>query len=528
MVKNRRNPQVFDFRISGGCVLDGTGTAARRFDVGILGDRIEDVGDLSAAAARTTIDAAGCLVCPGFIDVHTHSDAFLLIEPSSPSKLFQGITTEVLGNCGVSAAPVEGAFRLPSDWADKEYARPWRTVTEYCDLLRDAGPAPNVVLLVGHANLRGAAIGYANRPAGRDEIRAMEGMLTRALDEGAHGLSTGLVYPPGAFAAQEELAAMARIVAAREGIYTSHMRSEGKDLQNSVKETLSLARKTGVRAQISHLKVSGRNYWSTLEEALTRIRESRAAGVQVAADRYPYTRSSTELDVIFPVWAQEGGREAVLARLRDPGDRAKLRAELLRDRTSDFWDTITVASTCNPGHREFRGMKLADIASILGMSPVDAVLFLLDADELRTSAFFSSMSEENMRKVLAEPYVMIGSDASLRAPAGVLSRDHPHPRAYGAFTRFLGMAIHGKTVPIPEAVRKMTSLPAEHFRLRDRGRIARGMKADIAVFAPDRVSDCATYEAPHQLSEGTEYVLVNGVATVARGALTGRRAGRVL
>jgi N-acyl-D-amino-acid deacylase len=515
---------MFDVKLVHGSVLDGTGKPAFRADIGLVGDRIAEVGDLGAAEARVVLEAEHRVVCPGFIDAHSHSDAYLLIEPSAASKIYQGITSEVIGNCGSSAAPRLGTAQIPSDWRTHTYPGEWRTVAEYRRLLESVRPAVNVVALVGHNVLRASVMGYEGRAARTDEIQVMERLLERSLDEGGRGLSTGLIYPPGMYATAEELLALAAVVARRGGLYTSHMRSESSGLLDALKETIGIGRQTGVRVQVSHLKTSGQSNWHLVEAALELMEGARREGLAVAADRYPYTASCTDLDVIFPNWATEGGREAELGRLRDPSLRARLRDELLATRPERAWGSITIGSTSEANVR-FRGMPLEQVAAALGLEPVDAALYLIESDQLATSAFFQGMSEANLWRILGQPYVMLGSDASLRAPWGPLSCDFPHPRAYGSFPRFLRAALDGKTVPPAEAVRKMTALPAEHFGLRERGVLAKGHYADVIVFDPGTLRDRATYSEPHQLSEGVIHMLVNGRVTIRDGSLTGERHG---
>lgn len=517
-----------DLKIEGGQVADGTGAPLARVDVGVRGGTIAVVGALAGVPARRTIDAAGRLVCPGFIDAHSHSDAFLLLEPSAPSKLYQGVTTEVVGNCGCSAAPLLGAARLPSDWEDKTFPGTWRTMAEYRALLEAARPAVNAVLLAGHGRLRAAVMGYAARPATADEIGRMGDLLEEALDAGARGFSTGLIYAPGLYAEPDEIAALGRIAARREGLYTTHMRSEGARLLEALDEALAVARASGVRVQISHLKTSGPAHWHRLDAALDKLNRARAEGLEVRADRYPYTAAHTDLDVILPAWAAAGGRDAVLARIRDPRTRSQIRDELARERSERGWGSVVIGSTAHPDHAGFRGQPLDAVARRMNREPAEAALTLMDKDALGTGAFFFGMSETNLWRILAEPWVMIGSDASLRAPWGVLSRDYPHPRAYGAFSRFLRAALDGRTVPVPEAIRKMSGLPAAQFRLADRGVIRRGAAADLLVLDPARLRDRADYGNPHALAEGVDFVCVNGVSTLEGGALTGARAGRVL
>jgi N-acyl-D-amino-acid deacylase len=519
---------MLDIKITQGFVFDGTGASARQADVGIRGDRVVEVGDLSQAEARAVIDATDRCVCPGFIDAHSHSDTALLVDPSAPSKLFQGITTEVIGNCGASAAPLAGQAHIPSDWQGTPLPGKWRSVAEYRSLLERARPAPNVVMLIGHANLRKSVVGYDNRPGTAAEIAEMARLLERGLDEGGRGVSTGLIYAPSRFASLDELVDLARVAGRSSAVYSSHIRSEGSHLLEAIREALTIGERGGVRVQISHLKTSGRAHWGLLDDALSLIREARAGSQEVAADRYTYISSYTDLDVMFPDWAAEGGREAVLARLRDPVQRARLKAELQNGKPAEYWPSITIASTCHPDNQRFRGVLLVRAAEELGVDPVEAVFHFAETDGLSTTAFFAGMSEENMIRILAEPYVMIGTDASARAPTGPLSQDYPHPRAYGTFPRFLRLALDGKTVGLPEAVRKMTSLPASQFRLPQRGVLTAGSHADVVVFDPRTVCDRATYAAPHQLSEGVSHVIVNGVLTLKNGQLTGDRAGRIL
>jgi N-acyl-D-amino-acid deacylase len=519
---------MFDLIIKNGLVFDGTGAPASRQDIGIRGDSIEAVDDLSRADADTVIDAAGKNVCPGFIDAHSHSDTYLLIEPSAPSKVFQGITTEVVGNCGASAAPRTGEYHMPSDWADKEYPGTWSTVAEYRELLEQARPAPNVVLLVGHGALRAGVVGYGDKRLELAELERMTDLLDCALDEGARGLSTGLIYAPGMFADEPELLALTQLVAKYDGIYTSHMRSEGRGLLDAIEETIAIGDKSEVRVQVSHLKAAGRGNWGLADAAIELVHDAIAAGKDVAADRYPYTSGCTELDVVFPDWAAAGGREKVMERLRTTADRERLRDDLIASRPAENWADIIVGSTEHPDNARYRGMPLVDVAADLGVSVVEAILHLTETDHLKTTAFFSGMNEDNMWKILAQPFVMLGTDASLRAPEGPLSHDYPHPRAYGSFPRFLRASLDGRTVGPAEAIRKMTSLAAERFRLRGRGVIRQGYKADIVVFDPNAITDKSTYASPHELSIGIEQLLVNGVVTIDHGKLTGNRAGTFL
>lgn len=515
---------MLDLVIKGGTLADGTGTGIRKGDVAIQGNRIAAVEDNIDVEAAATIDAQGHLVCPGFIDSHSHSDAYILLEPTAPSKLFQGITTEVVGNCGASAAPRLGHAHLPSDWQAHAYPQSWRSMAEYRAVVEACKPAVNLVALVGHNILRASVMGYDGRPARPDELATMVRLLEESLDAGARGFSTGLIYPPGMYASPDEILALASVIARHNGVYSSHMRSEGGGLLESLDETIHVGRETGVTVQISHLKTSGRRNWPLIDRAIDTIRTAIDQGMAVRADRYPYLSSCTELDVIFPHWATEGGRNAEMARLRDPATRARLRSDILEARSEQSWGAITVGSTCAANAR-FRGLPLETVANTLGLPPVDAALYLIETDNLATTAFFEGMNEDNMWRILAEPWVMIGSDASLRAPAGVLSQDYPHPRAYGTFPRFLRAALDGKTVPLTEAIRKMTSLPAQQFNLARRGTLSPGFMADVVVLDLEALGDHSTYQDPHRLSTGVTDMLVNGTPVILKGALTGQRPG---
>jgi N-acyl-D-amino-acid deacylase len=518
----------FDWILRGGSVLDGLGGEAVQADIGLAGDGIAAVGDLSQASALGDFTAEGLLVCPGFIDVHTHSDAYLLIEPGAPSKIRQGVTTEITGNCGASAAPRWPGYTMPSDWLEQTYPGDWHSVAEYRALLDAQKPAVNSAMLIGHRAIRAAVMGIEARAATPAEIAKMEALLDAALAEGGAGLSTGLVYAPAMHAQPEEITALAKVVARRGGIYATHMRSEGGTLLEAIDEALDVARATGVRLQISHLKTAGRANWHKLDAALEKIRAAQRAGIEVASDRYPYTASCTDLDVILPTWAGQGGRAAILARLRDPAERAKIRAEMAAARDDKYWEAVWIGSTRHPDNAPFAGKPIAVAAAAWKLQPLDAALLFMETDELFTGGIFFGMNEDNMGRILAEPWVMIGSDASIRAPWGPLSHDHPHPRAYGTFGRFMRAVLDGKSVSVGEAVRKMTSLPAAHFRLKDRGAIREGAYADIVAIDPKKFRDLATYEKPHQFCEGVSAVWVNGALTFRDGQDTGARGGRYL
>ena len=536
---------TFDLIIRGGRVADGTGSPARGADVGIAGGRIAAIGDLAAASAPREIDASGSVVAPGFIDVHAHSDAYLLIEPDAPSKLAQGVTTEVNGQCGGSAVPRLGQARLSSDWASQTYPShtsqgvrispapgpTWSTVADYRALFDAVRPAINTVQFIGHNTLRSGVMGYEPRAATPDEVREMQRRLEQALDEGGWGLSTGLLYQPGKYAAGEEVTALARTAAAKGGMYATHMRSEGDQLLESIGDVLRLSRATGIQAQISHLKTSGKANWHKVDAALALLNAARAEGVNVQADRYPYTAAGTDLDVVLPDWASAGGRDAILANLREPETRKRIEDELNGEARD--WATVMIGGGWSEDVRAFSGRTVAEAAGVLGLTPGATVCRFIDLDDTRTGAFFFGMCEANLRRIYGEPWIMPGSDASVRAPWGPLGKDHPHPRAYGTMPRYLRLMtgrVEGfaKLCGFEEAVRRMTSLPAQTFGIRDRGVLKAGAYADITVFDEAAFCDTATYAQPHQFATGMRQVIVNGAVSFDSGRFTGERRGQFL
>ena len=538
--------------IRGGLVVDGTGRAAFPADVLVEGDRIADVVERSGRAAlprglaSEEIDASGCLVTPGFIDAHAHSDAYLLIEPDAPSKLSQGITTEINGQCGGSVAPRYGAARLSSDWASMTYpggdgtpGPTWRSLSEYRALLDQVRPAINTVQFVGHNTLRSSVIGYDPVRATPETLRAMENLLARELDDGGWGLTTGLIYQPGKYSDAAEVTALARVAAARGGFYATHMRSEGDAIDEAIDEVLDLVRATGIRAEISHLKTSGKRNWGKIDGVLEKIQRAVDAGELLGSDRYPYCAAGTDLDVVFPDWAGEGGVTAEIARLADPATRARIAAEI--DAQDRDWSAVMIGGTWSDATRQYSGqavsvaqkLAVARLPSDPAPSPGELVCAILAADACRTGAFFFGMSEANLQKILERPWIVPGSDASLRAPWGPLGKDHPHPRAYGTMPRFFrlltgGVEGHARICSREEAIRRMTSVPAARFGIRDRGVVKPGAYADLAVWQEANFRENVTYMSPHAFASGMEAVLVNGVLSYRSGTFTGSRQGKFL
>lgn len=536
---------TFDLIIRHGQLIDGSGADAYPADVGITADRIVALGPLSEASATCEIDATGCVVAPGFIDAHAHSDAYLLIEPDAPSKLSQGITTEVNGQCGGSAVPRLGQARLSSDWASQTYPRlteqglvpsntpgpTWQTVADYRRLFDAVRPALNTVQMIGHNTLRAGVMGYDPRPATPDELREMSRRLTQALEEGGWGLSTGLIYQPGKYATEDEVLALTRTAAEQGGMFATHMRSEGDRLLESVQQVIELSRATNIRVQISHLKTAGKENWHKIDACLDLFKQAHAEGLPVGSDRYPYLASGTDLDVLLPDWASAGGRDAILKNLRTPETRERI-IHALNTSTRD-WSSVMIGGGWHEEVRVFSGRTLIDTATELKLSPGETVCRFIDLDDTRTGAFFFGMCQENLHRIYSESWIMPGSDASLRAPWGPLGQDHPHPRAYGTMPRFLRLLTgaesgFAKICCLEEAIRRMTSLPAQTFGIRQRGTLTPGYFADLVVFNAKTFRERSTYASPHQFAEGLRQVIVNGVTAFDCGTFTGKRSGRFL
>jgi N-acyl-D-amino-acid deacylase len=526
---------MLDIRIDGALVIDGTGRAGGRADVGIRGESIAAVGDLSREPAGRVLNASGRVLAPGFIDMHSHSDWRLWGNRRAESKIRQGVTTEVVGNCGFSPAPVTAEFlddmRRFALYIPTGMDFAWRSVGEYLRAFDRGGTALNVVQLVGHGTLRVAAMGFARRPATAAELTAMQRMLGDAMEEGAWGLSTGLIYAPGSYATTEEIVEVARAAVRQRGFYASHIRGEGATLLDAVREAIHVGREADLPVQISHVKAAGRPNWGRVADALALIDEARAEGLDVMGDVYPYTASSTSLRTVLPDWALEGGVPEMLKRIEDAATRERIRRELqapgqsLVDRIG--WDNIMIA-WC-PKRKDAEGRRIAEIAAARKLDPLDAVFELLGDAQGVASMIMFQLDEADVRRALVHPHVMIGSDGSALATAGEMSAGKPHPRSYGTFPRVLGEYVREqRLLSLPEAVHKMTGLPARRLGLRDRGQVRVGARADLVVFDPRRIADQATYEEPHRYAVGIDHVLVNGSIVIKDGQHTGSLPGRVL
>lgn len=536
--------------IKGGWIVDGTGRDAFSGDVLIEDDcivsliptslSIPNFLSPSARAVSTcppsvdrVVNAKGCLVTPGFVDAHAHSDAYLVIEPDAPSKISQGITTEVNGQCGGSVAPRYGAARLSSDWASVLGERlTWRSLAEYRTVLEASRPALNTVQFVGHNTLRSSAMGYVGRTATADDLRAMTRLLEESMDAGAWGLTTGLIYQPGRYATSEEVVTLAQVAARHGGFYATHMRSEGDNILDAIDEVLALVRTTGIRAEISHLKTSGARNWGKIDAVLAKMQAAVDAGELLGSDRYPYCAAGTDLDIVLPDWAQEGAAKAECERLADAALRARIVAEI--DASDRDWSSVMIGGTWSDETKPFSGKRVAEILAdptVFGLpptiSPGALVCRILAADQCRTGAFFFGMSEANLDAIYRCDWVVPGSDASLRAPWGVLGQDHPHPRAYGTMPEFY-RRVRALGFSREETIARMTAVPARRFGLRGRGVLAAGAFADIAVWDEAGFQATGTYDAPHQFAAGMRHVFVNGALTYSEGCFTGNRAGRFL
>jgi len=526
--------------IKNGIIYDGTGKEPFEADIGIAGDRIEFINKSVKASkgqsvkAEKIIDSKGLAVAPGFIDVHTHSEFTLLADPRGEGKISQGITTEINGNCGLSAAPLYGdAFEhREKDLKELGIKERWQSFPEYFSILKGRGIALNFVTLAGHGNLRASVIGYKDRKPAASELKRMRSLLQKAIAAGAIGLSTGLIYPPGIYSNTEELINLCSAIRNPKSafIYTSHMRSEGRGLIESIKEIIRIGEEANIKVHISHIKTSGKENWHKIGEAISLITNAKKRGVKVTCDRYPYTASSTDLDTILPSWTYDGGAEQELKRIQDSTTREKIRQEVLQNRPGkDYWARVSVSSVASQKNKWMEGRALYYISRKINKSPVDALFKILIEEKLRVGAIFSSMNEDNLKRFLSLPYSMIGSDSSARSTSGITCEGKPHPRGFGSFPRFLGKYVRDeKLMSMSEAIYKITMLPAKTFGISERGILKKGAFADIVVFDPQKIIDRATFSKPFLLSKGIHYVVVNGAPAVWEGECTDVKTGRVL
>ena len=528
----------YDVIIRGGTVYDGSGGQPVVADVGIVRDSIAAVGDLARARARLVVDARGLAVAPGFINMLSWATDDLLHDGRSQSDIRQGVTLEVMGE-GESMGPVSDSMRADAlrHQGDITYDIDWTTLGGYLDTLARRGISTNVASFIGATTVRVYVVGYDDRPPTAEELARMRALVRQAMEEGALGVGSSLIYAPAFYARTDELVALAEEAGRGGGMYISHIRSEGASLHEAVDELIAIARRARVPAEIYHLKAAGRDNWGKLDGVIERVERARAEGLRITADMYTYTRSATGLDAAMPPWVQEGGYEAWAARLRQPAIRARVAREMRTNPKSwenAYYQTGTPDSILLLGFRadslkKYTGRSLGDVARERGTSPEETAMDLVIRDGSRVGVSYASMTEANVRREIALPWVSFASDAGSLAPEDPWTRSNPHPRAYGTFARLLGRYVREEhVVTLQEAVRKLTALPAENLRLRRRGHLAPGYYADVVVFDPDSVIDHATFQRPHQFATGVRDVFVNGVPVLRDGEHTGAKPGRVV
>ncbi len=530
--------QEYDVVIRGGTVYDGSGRPPVVADVAVRGDTVAAVGDLGEAKGRREIEARGRAVAPGFINMLSWAPDSLLADGRSQGDIRQGVTLEVFGE-GESYGPYTDSLKaeMIRRQGDIRYEITWDSLGGFLETLQRRGVSCNVASFVGAATVRECVVGFDDRAPTTDELDKMKALVNRAMADGAMGVGSALIYAPGSYARTDELVALCEVAARHGGMYISHIRSEGDRFLEGVNELIAIARRAKIPAEIYHLKAAGRVNWGKLDEALGRIEAARASGLRITADIYPYTAGATGLDAAMPTWVQAGGLDAWIARLKDPATRSRVVREIARPggdweslyKAAGSAENVLLVAFKNDTLKPMTGKTLAEVARLRGKSPEETIIELVVEDGSRVGTIYFLMDEENLRKELRRPWVSIGSDEGSYAPEGVFLKSNPHPRAYGAFARVLGRYVREqKVIPLEEAVRRLTSLPAENLKLDRRGRLKAGSFADVVVFDPARVADHATYDRPHQYATGVETVLVNGAIVLDRGEHTGTKPGRAL
>lgn len=528
---------MHDVLIRNGLIYDGSGKPPYSADLAITGDTITEVGRIDGRA-RLTIDAGGLAVSPGFINMMCWANESLIHDGRSQSDIRQGVTLEILGE-GWSMGPLNDELKAYTKdlQGDIRYDIEWTTLREYLEYLVRRGVSTNVASFVGAGGVRANVLGFADRRPTPDELAQMQTLVRQAMAEGAVGLSAALIYSPDSYADTVELIALASAAAEYDGLFAAHLRSEGETFLEALEEFLTIVTESGIRGEIYHLKASGQRNWPKLEKVIARVEAARAAGLPVTADMYTYHASATGLDAMMPGWVQEGGHKAWVARLRDPEVRARLKREIALP--SADWENsyheagdaskVLCVSFKNDALKPLTGKSLAEIAALRGADPVETVMDLVIEDDSRVGCVYFTMSEDNVRREIGLPWVSFCSDSASLAPEGVFLRSNPHPRAYGSFARLLGKYVRDEgLIPLGEAVRRLSALPADNMRLDRRGRLLPGHFADVVIFDPATIQDHATFDRPHQYATGVRDVLVNGVAVLRDGEHTGATAGRVV
>lgn len=520
----------FDILIRNGMILDGTGRAEFPADIGIKSGKIiaiENHGVISNESSLRIINAKNLKVTPGFIDIHTHTDTGLFINPNAESKIRQGVTTEVAGQDGSSVAPRN------MDKPDEEYSiekRNWKSFEDFYKLLEENGTSVNWATFVGQGTIRGIVIGEDDRPASKEEIESMKRLAAEALEQGVFGISSGLEYTPGSFASTEEITELCRVMKTYGGIYTTHMRNEDDRVLEAIEEAIGIAMGAEIPLNISHLKLQGKDNWNKIENAFELIQRAINSGMKITFDRYPYTAFSTGLSNLFPLWSREGGTEKFMKRLEDKNELEKIKSHVLsRVSKLSSWNAVLIAGVDKIENKIYEGKTIEQVVSQTGEDPFEFTRRLLIDENGRVSMCGFGMSEDNTKRILAHPFGMVASDGSARATYGKLSEGNPHPRSYGTFPRFLGKYVRDeKIISLPEAIRKITLLPAETLGISNRGKIEIGNYADIVCFNYENINDKADYVNPHQYPEGIDFVLVNGEVVIREGEHTGKLTGMIL
>jgi N-acyl-D-amino-acid deacylase len=530
--------QKFDVVIKNGTVYDGSGGEGHTADIALRGDRIAGVGDFKNAQAGLTIDARGLAVAPGFINMLSWSTESLIADGRSQSEIRQGVTTEIMGE-GESMGPVNDRVRekMLRDQKDIRYKIEWTTLAEYLRYLEARGISCNVASFIGATTIRENVIGFEDKEPTPQQLDEMRALVRQEMEDGALGIGTSLIYPPAFYAKTPELIELCKVAAQYQGKYISHMRSEGNQLLQAVDELIRISREAKIPAEIYHIKAAGKSNWPKLDEFLAKIEAAQKEGLKITADMYTYTAAGTGLDACLPPWTEEGGYPALFKRLRDPAMRAKIARQVKTP--SDAWENLYLA-TGSPDKillvgfkseklKSLTGKSLAAVAKMRGKDPVETIMDLIAEDESRIDTIYFLMSEENVRKEIAKPWISFGSDEASQAPEGVFLKSNPHPRAYGNFARVLGeYARDEKLISLGEAVRRLSALPAANLGLDHRGLLREGMFADVVLFDPAQIADRATYEKPHQYAVGMKDVFVNGQQVLKDGEHTGAKPGRAL
>ncbi len=527
----------YDVVIRNGTIYDGSGNPPFVGDVALHGDTVAYVGPSAAGGGRAEIDATGMAVTPGFINMLSWATESLIEDGEAQSDIRQGVTLEVFGE-GWSMGPYSDAIKEEqlALQGDIKYDIPWSTLAEYLDHLVTRGIAPNVASFVGATTVRVHEVGYSDRRPSAEELERMQALVRQAMEDGALGVGSSLIYAPAFYADTDELIALSRIAAEYDGMYISHMRSEGNRLLEAVDELITIARESGIRAEIYHLKAAGRSNWGKLNGVIERVNAARAAGLEISADMYTYTAGATGLDAAMPPWVQEGGHDAWVERLKNPAIRRRVAREMRTP--TDEWENLYLAAgpqqTLLVGFRNdtlksLTGKTLAQVAAERGTTPEVTAMDLVIEDDSRVGTVYFLMSEDNVKRQIALPWLSFGSDAGAPATEGVFVKSNPHPRAYGNFARLLGKYVRDEhVIPLEDAVRKLTTLPASNLKIRRRGALTPGYFGDVVVFDPATIQDHATFDQPHQYATGVQHVFVNGVQVLENGEHTGATPGRVV